>query len=78
MPDGLGGLIAVTAIGAAVLVAHVALVVAVVRSDVAAKWKWAVVVPLLTPVSAWIAKRRVHLGAWVVLLVAYGIARLLW
>lgn len=78
MPEGLGGLIAVTAIGAALIVAHVALLAAVVRSEVEAKWKWAALVPIVTPIAAWVAPRRRHLAAWSALLVAYVVARALW
>lgn len=61
---------------AAFLVTHVALLWIVARSDVAPRWKWLALVPVLTPVSAWIAKKRAAAITWGVLLVAYGIVRL--
>ena len=48
----------------------------VASSDVAPRWKWLALVPVLTPVSAWVAKKRGAAITWGVLLVAYGIVRL--
>lgn len=61
---------------AAFLVTHVALLWIVARSDVAPRWKWLALVPVLTPVSAWIAKKRGAAITWGVLLGAYAIVRL--
>lgn len=61
---------------AAFLVTHVALLWIVARSDVASRWKWLALVPVLTPVSAWIAEKRGATITWGVLLVAYGVVRL--
>ncbi len=78
MPEGLGWLITATAVGAAVLVAHLALFVAVVRSDLATGWKWASLVPLVTPVAAWKADKKFALMAWTVCVLAYIVIRLAW
>lgn len=61
---------------AAFLVTHVALLWVIARSDVVPRWKWLALVPVLTPVSGWIAKKRGATITWGVLLVAYVIVRL--
>jgi hypothetical protein len=61
---------------AAFLVTHVALLWIVARSDAAPRWKWLALVPVMTPVSAWIAKKRGAAITWGVLLLAYAIVRL--
>ncbi|MCB9625499.1 MAG: hypothetical protein H6723_19445 [Sandaracinus sp.] len=61
---------------AAFLVAHVAAIWVTVRSDVEPRWKWLSLVPVLTPVAAWKAKRRGATIAWGLFLVGYGVVRL--
>ncbi|HJK89544.1 MAG TPA: hypothetical protein RMH85_09500 [Polyangiaceae bacterium LLY-WYZ-15_(1-7)] len=75
---GLYWLIAAVVLGAAVLVMHVYATWRVVRSDVEPSWwKWIAVVPPVTPVAAWVAGQKKTAGAWVLLLAAYGVVRLI-
>lgn len=78
MSEGLGWLIAAVLLGAGILVAWLVLLVRVVRSDLDPKWKWAALVPVITPVSAWRADQRKAVLVWAALLVAYVLVRILW
>lgn len=78
MSEGLGWLIAAVLLGASILVAWLFLLVRVVRSDLEPKWKWAALVPVITPVSAWRADHRKAVIVWGALLVAYVLVRILW
>lgn len=70
------GLLAAILLGAAVLLAHLATLWVTLRSDVEARWKWLALVPVLTPVAAWRAGKRKATWAWLGLLTAYGLVRL--
>lgn len=76
MTEALALLAAAVLLFAAFLVAHVALLVTIVRSEVRRHWKWLALVPPLTPVAGWLAKKRAATLTWVVLLVGYGALRL--
>lgn len=76
MTEALALLAAMVLLFAAFLVAHVALVFVVVRSEVERRWKWLALVPLLTPVAGWIAKKRAATLTWAFLLASYGVLRL--
>ena len=58
------------------LVSHVALLYVVARSDVSALWKWLALVPVITPVSGWVARKRGAVVVWAVFGIAYGVVRL--
>jgi len=73
---GLRALIAVTVLGAAALVAHLAALWHVLRAKgLDVRWKWAALLPPVTPIAAWRGGKRVACVAWVVLLVAYLVVR---
>jgi hypothetical protein len=76
MTQALALLAAAVLLCAAWMVTHLALLWVTVRSDVAPLWKWLALVPVLTPVAAWIAKARVGAVVWTVLLVSYVVLRL--
>lgn len=77
MTEALALLAAVVLLFAAFLVAHVALLATIVRSEVARHWKWLALIPPLTPVAGWLAKKRAATLTWIVLLVGYGALRLI-
>ncbi len=76
MTEALTLLAAVVLLFATFLVTHAALFVMIVRSEVARHWKWLALIPPLTPVAGWLAKKRAATLTWVVLLVGYGALRL--
>ncbi len=64
-------------VGAALLVAHLAVLVqALGARELAAKYRLLALVPPLAPVVAWIGGRRAAPIAWLVLLVTYVVLRL--
>lgn len=70
-------LIAAIVLFAAFLLAHLALVARILRSDLPVGWKWASLIPLVTPVAAWKAERRVGLIVWAVFLIGYAVVWLM-
>lgn len=70
-------LIAVTVLGAALVVTHIWLLTKVWRTpDVIPRDRWLAVVPFLLPWVAWRSGLKVATTIWAVLLVAYLVARL--
>ncbi|MEM9070209.1 MAG: hypothetical protein AAGE52_17010 [Myxococcota bacterium] len=69
-------LIAAIVLGAAVLVAHVALLWGTVTSNVDRHWKWLALVPLLTPVAGWRAELRKTVVVWGIVVTAYVVVRI--
>jgi hypothetical protein len=70
-------LIAVTVLGAALAIAHLALLVAVWRApEVTRRDRWLALVPVLLPWVAWRSGRRLGAVTWAALLVAYIVVRL--
>lgn len=78
MSEGLGWLIAATLLGAAIVVTWLVLLVRIARSDLEPKWKWAALVPVVTPFSAWRADHRRAVVVWGALFAAYVLVRILW
>ena len=76
MSGDLALLLAIVLVGAAVLVAHLAILLRALRSSLPGKWKLLALIPVVTPVASWRGGARVGPILWGVLLVAYVVLRI--
>ena len=75
--SALGWLVTAVVVFAALLFAHALLLRGVFKSELSPAWKWGSLIPVLTPVAAWKAKRHVRVMFWSALLFGYIVIRLL-
>ena len=78
MRESLEALILASAVGTAFLITHITTVWAVWQSRVPLRWKWMSLVPVLTPLSAWHARKASASLTWLGILAVYVVIRLLW